>query len=168
MRSLKARDTIRRARRPAAWRPILPAGLVLLAACAASPTTSRVYPGLDPNALHQRTVAAFRASHLEVTANDSATGVITGVGSFDDRNWAECAKPRMLVQDTKGRHRLVDAPEKEREVELQASVSDGPQGATLTLDPAFTLSPGHRMATSPKCETTGALEREILDAVAQP
>jgi hypothetical protein len=173
MRWLSTRNMVRPARRPAARCPILPAaGLVLLGACAASgpphTTTSRAYPGVDQKALYERTVAAFRANDLKVTANDPASGVITGVGSFDDRNWAECSKPRMLVQDSKGRHRLIDVPEKDRRVELQASVSDRPQGPTLTLDPAFTARPANPMATTPKCHTTGALEREILEAVAKP
>ncbi len=171
MRWLKIRNMIRPKLQPAAPRPILStAGLILLGACAASgpPTASRAYPGVDQQVLHDRTLAAFRASDLTVTANDPESGAITGAGSFEGGGWAECPKPRMLVQDTKGRHRFADAPEKEREVEVEASVSDGPQGATLTLDPAFTVRPGHRMATSPKCDTTGALERAILDAVAKP
>jgi hypothetical protein len=173
MRSSNTRYVIRAGWRPASWRPLLPAaGLVLLGACAAfdppATTTSRAYPGVDQQTLYQRTVAAFQASDLKVTGNDPANGVVTGVGSVDGDDWAECSKPRLLVKDGKERHYLIDAEEKDREVELTASITGGPQEATLTLDPAFTATPAHPMATTPDCQTTGALEHEIFEAVAKP
>ena len=173
MRSLNTRYPIRAGQRPAAWRPLLPAaGLVLLGACAAfappATTTTRAYPGIDQKTLYERTVAAFQASDLKVTASDPTKGVVTGVGSVDGDNWAECSKPRLLVMDGKDRHYLIDAEEKDRQVELTASIGGGPQDATLTLDPAFTATPAHPMATTPDCQATGALEHEIFEAVAKP
>lgn len=41
------------------------------------------------------------------------------------------------------------------------------QGAGLALDPTFTVEPSSALATSLECRTTGLLERQILDAVAE-
>jgi hypothetical protein len=147
------------------------AGFALLGACAAlgSPetTTSRAYQGVERQVLYERTVAALRASGLKVTATDPATGVVTADGSFEGRNWAECSEPRLFVEDSENRHYLIAVPDKDRRVALRASVSEGPQGATLTLASTFTAAPASPMATTPTCRTTGALERQIFEAVAR-
>lgn len=172
MRSSSTREMGRPVRRPSALRLIrVAAGLALLGACAAPAppevTTSRAYQGVDRRVLYERTVAALRAIELTITASDPASGRLTAAGSFDGRDWAECSRPRMLVQDSEDRNRLIAVPDKDRRVRLQASVSDGPQGAALSLDPAFTAQPASPMATTPKCHTTGALERRIFEAVAR-
>jgi hypothetical protein len=147
------------------------AAATLLGACAASGppdvTTSRAYQGVDRRALYERTVAALGAMQLKITARDPANGLVTAAGSFDGRNWAECSQPRMLVEDSEDRNRLIAVPDKDRRVQVRASVSDGPQGATLSLTPAFTSKPVSPMATTPECHTTGALERRIFEAVAR-
>jgi hypothetical protein len=145
-------------------------GFALLGACAAfgppETKTSRAYQDVDRQVLYERTGAALRASGLKVTATDPATGVVTAVGSFEGRNWAECSAPRLFVEDSEDRHYLIAVPDKDRRVALQASVSEGPQGATLTLDSTFTAEPSSPMATTPTCRTTGALEGQIFEAVA--
>jgi hypothetical protein len=158
--------------RRVAPRPILPAaGLLLLGACAAlgppGIKSSRTYQDVDPQALYERTVAALWASKLNVTATDPASRAATAVGPFEGRDWAECSESKIFVEDSEDRHHLVAVPDKDRRVELRASVSAGPQGATLTLDPTFTAKPVSRMATTPQCRTTGVLEHEIFDAVAK-
>ena len=152
--------------RPIGW----PASLLLLGACAAlgppEIETSRVYENVGPGELYAQTLQALRASELEVTETDQASGVITAAARFQERNWAECPPPQRLVQDRDDRTRRVAAREDHRRVELTASVQDGPQGATLTLAPAFSAQPVSALATSPGCRPTGALERQILAAVA--
>ena len=147
------------------------AAVTLLGACAApgppDVTVSRTYQGVDRGGLYERTVAALGAMELKITASDPASGRLTAAGGFDGRNWAECSQPRMLVQDSEDRNRLIAVPDKNRRVQVQASVSDGPQGATLSLEPAFTAEPASPMATTPECHTTGALERQIFEAVAR-
>jgi len=118
--------------------------------------------------LYERTVAALRAVDLKVTASDPARRVVTAAGSFEGHDWAECSEPRLFVEDSEDRHHLIAVPEKSRRVQLQASVSTGPPGARLVLDPAFTAEAVSPMATTPKCHTTRALEQEIFEAVAQP
>lgn len=54
----------------------------------------------------------------------------------------------------------------DRRVELTASVQPNAQGASLTLDPTFSLEPASALATTPECRTSGVFERQILDAVA--
>jgi hypothetical protein len=153
------------------WRAIWsPASLLLLGACAAlgppEIETSRVYENVGEGELYQQTLQALRASELEVTETDRASGTITAAGRFDERNWAECLPPQRLVQDRDDRQQLVAAPEDHRRVELTASVQGAPEGATLTLAPAFAAEPVSALATTPGCRTTGALERQILAAVA--
>jgi hypothetical protein len=147
------------------------AALVLVGACALSgpsdPTTSRAYQGIDRQILYERTVAALRASELKVTGTDPANGTVTAAGSFDGRDWAECSRSLVLVQDIEERHSLVAVPDRNRRVELRASIGEGPGGATLTLAPTFTAERVSRSATAPSCRTTGALERQIFEAVAQ-
>jgi len=171
MRSCDTRNMGWPTRRPVALGLILAAaGLALLGACTATGppvATSRAYQGVDPRVLYERTGAALRAAGLKITANDPASGRITAAGSFDGRDWAECSRPRMLVEDSEDRNRLIAVPDKDRRVEVRASVSDGPQGATLWLAPAFTAQPVSPMATTHECHTTGALEREIFEAVAR-
>jgi hypothetical protein len=169
---LNRRNLVGAIRRPLALSLMSSAtGFVLLGACAAfgppAIKTSRAFQGVDRQVLYERTVAALRASDLKVTATDPATGVVTAVGSFDGRNWAECSQSKLFVEDSEDRHHLIAVPDKDRRVKLQASVSAGPQGATLTLDPAFTAEPVSPMATTPECRTTGALERQIFEAVAK-
>jgi hypothetical protein len=153
------------------WRAIWsPASLLLLGACAAlgppEIETSRVYENVGEGELYQQTLQALRASELEVTETDRASGTITAAGRFDERNWAECLPPQRLVEDRDDRQQLVAAPEDHRRVELTASVQGGQQGARLTLAPAFSAEPVSALATTPRCRTTGALEREILAAIA--
>jgi hypothetical protein len=170
MRWLNARSIAASMRRPRLRRTLSAAGFLLMGACAApgpsEVATSRTYPGIDRQALYERTVAALRASDLNVTATDPANGVVRAAGSFEDRNWAECSPARLFVEDSDDRHYLVTVPDKDRRVQLQASVSDRPQGARLTLAPAFTAEPVSPMATTPRCRTSGALERQIFEAVA--
>jgi hypothetical protein len=156
----------------ARWRAIgWPASLLLLGACAAlgPPVieTSRVYENVSEGELYEQTLQALRASELEVTETDRASGTITAAARFEQRNWADCPPPERLVQDRDDRTRRVAAREDYRRVELTASVQDGPQGATLTLAPAFSAVPVSALATTPGCRTTGALERHILAAVAE-
>jgi hypothetical protein len=125
-----------------------------------------VYENVGEGELYQQTLQALRASELEVTETDRASGTITAAGRFDERNWAECLPPQRLVQDRDDRQQLVAAPEDHRRVELTASVQGAPEGATLTLAPAFAAEPVSALATTPGCRTTGALERQILAAVA--
>ena len=87
-------------------------------------------------------------------------------GSFEGRDWAECSEPRLYVEDSEDRQNLITVPDKDRRVALRASVGEGPQGATLTLASTFTAEPASPMATTPTCRTTGALERQIFEAVA--
>jgi hypothetical protein len=147
------------------------AALVLVGACALSgpsdPTTSRAYQGIDRQVLYERTVAALRASELKVTGTDPANGTVTAAGSFDGRDWAECSRSLVLVQDIEERHSLVAVPDRNRRVELRASIGEGPGGATLTLAPIFTAERVSLSATAPRCRTTAALERQIFDAVAK-
>jgi hypothetical protein len=150
---------------------LLFSALLLLGACAGSGpsdlATSRTYQGLERQALYQRTVAAVEASGLTVAGADQATGVITAAGSFDGRGWAECSRALLFVEDSENRHHLVAVPDRNRRVELRASISDAPGGVTLTLEPAFTAEPASQMATTPRCQTTGALERLIFETVAK-
>ena len=156
----------RSARRPWIWSP---AGLVLLGACAAfgppDIETTRTYQDVGPDELYGRTLQALRASELEVTETDRASGTITAAGRFEERNWAECPRQLRLVEDQEERTHLVPAREDYRRVELHASVQGSGQGATLTLDPAFSAEPVSEFATTAECATTGALERQILEAV---
>jgi hypothetical protein len=85
--------------------------------------------------------------------------VVAAGGSFEGQNWAECSPARLFVEDSEDRHHLITVPDKDRRVQLQASLSDGPQGARLTLAPAFTAEPVSPMATTPRWRTNGALER---------
>jgi len=146
------------------------AAATLLGACAAfgppDIETSRSYANLGPEALYQRTLEALRASQLEVTRSDPASGVIGAVGRFEQRGWAECTQPRRIVEDSEDREEVVGARVDYRRVELMASVQGGAEGATLTLDPSFTAEPVSPMATTEECRTTGQLERQILEAVA--
>ena len=89
------------------------------------------------------------------------------MAGFEGRDWAECSKAKLFVEDSENRHHLVAVPDKDRRVALRASVSDRPEGATLTLAPAFTAEPVSSMATTPRCRTTGVLEHQIFDAVAK-
>lgn len=161
------------AARRAPWRAIGPsAGLLLLGACAAlgppDIETSRVYGDVSPDGLYERTFQALQATDLEVTETDRASGTITAVGRFEDRNWAECPQPQRIVENEQDQEQVVAAREDYRRVELTASVQGGEQGARLTLDPAFSAQPLSALATTTECRTTGALERQILDAVAGP
>jgi hypothetical protein len=172
MTRLERRNLAGALRRPLALGRIWPAAAcVLLGACAAfgppAIKTSRVFQGVDRQVLYERTVAALRASDLKVTATDPAKRMVTAVGSFDGRNWAECSQSKLFVEDSEHRHHLIAVPDKDRRVELQASVSEAPEGPTLTLAPAFTAEPVSPMATRPECRTTGALERQIFEAVAK-
>ncbi len=172
MARLKRQNGTAPARRPAGLRLTLSAaGLALLGACAAlgppETTTSRAYQDVERQVLYERTVAALRASGLKVTASDPASGVVTADGGFAGRDWAECSEPRLFVEDSENRHYLVAVPDKNRRVALRAAVGEEPQGTTLTLASTFTAEPGSPMATTPTCRTTGALERQIFEAVAQ-
>jgi hypothetical protein len=171
MMPLKTRATEAAARQSGSWRGLwLQAGLVLLGACAVlgpgDRESSRVYPDVAPDALYDRTLQALQASGLEVTEADRTGGVITAAAQFDQRNWANCPASLMLVDDQGGESQMVDASEDHREVELRASVTDGSQGARLTLDPAFVTEPVSPMASTEGCGTTGVLENRILEAVA--
>lgn len=153
MVQLKARATKGVTRKGAPWlAPGLLAGAVLLGACAgfgpADDQTTRIYQGVASDALYDRTLQALQASGLEITEADRAGGVITAAAQFDQRDWATCPDSLMLVNDQGGEAQMVDAPEDHREVELTASVTDGPQGARLTLDPAFVTEPLSAMATT--------------------
>jgi len=147
-----------------------PASLLLLGACAAlgppEIETSRVYENVGASELYEQTLQALRASELEVTETDRASGTITAAARVEERNWAVCPPPQRLVQDRDDRTRRVAAREDHRRVELTASVQGGQQGARLTLAPAFSAEPVSALATTPRCRTTGALEREILAAIA--
>jgi hypothetical protein len=172
MRRFHSRPVAASKRRLVAWSALLPAaGFGVLGACAAFEppdiTTSHAFQGVGRQALYERTVAALRASGLQIIATDPADGAVTAVGTFEDRDWAECPQPKMFVEDSENRHHLIAVPEKNRRVELQASVSDAPEGARLTLDPTFTAEPVSSSATTPACRTTGALERQIFAAVAK-
>jgi hypothetical protein len=146
------------------------ASLMLLGACAVlGPTdqeTTRTYRDVAPDALYDRTVQALQTSDLEIIEADRASGVITAAGRFDQRGWATCSDSLMLVNDQGGEGQMVEAPEQHREVKLVAAVIDAPEGARLTLEPAFRSEPVGAMATSGQCRTTGRLENEILEAVA--
>lgn len=146
------------------------AGLLLLGACAAlgppDIETSRVYPGVGADALYAQTLQALRASDLEITASDQASGRITAVGSFEDRGWAACHEPLRIVENQQDQSQVVAAREDYRRVELDASVQGGEDGARVTLDPDYQAEPVSALATTPECRTTGVLERQILDAVA--
>jgi hypothetical protein len=152
-------------------RGLPPAALVLLGACAFSgpsdQTTSRAYQGVDRQILYERTVAALKASELKVTGTDPASGTVRAAGSFDGRDWAECSRSLVLVEDIEERHSLVAVPDRNRRVKLRASIGEGPGGATLTLAPIFTAERVSLSATAPRCRTTGALERQIFEAVAK-
>ena len=168
---LKTEATEAAPRQIGSWRGLWPAaGLVLLGGCAAlgppDRETSRVYHDVAPDALYDRTLQAVQASGLEIAETDRAGGVITAAAQFDQRNWARCPNSLMLVNDQGGETQMVDAPEDHREVELTASVTDLPQGARVTLDPAFVTEPVSPMATTEECGTTGVLESRILEAVA--
>jgi hypothetical protein len=157
---------------PEASPPILLlSALVLLGACAGSGpselATSRTYQGLERQVVYERTVAALKASAVTITGTDQATGVITAAGSFDRRDWAECSRSLVLVEDSEERHNLAAVPHRNRRVEVRASIGEGPGGATLTLVPAFTAERVSLSATTPRCRTTGALERQIFEAVAK-
>ncbi|MGH6897623.1 MAG: hypothetical protein ACREJ5_13935 [Geminicoccaceae bacterium] len=144
------------ARRPVGWC----AAALLLAGCVlGSPDleTSREYSGATPAGLYQRTLETLRASDLEVTGTDD--GVITATGRFENRGWATCQRSLRIVRDSENRASTVRAPEDHREVELEASVSDTPRGAALTLDPAFSVEPESEFAAAGECRTTGTLER---------
>ena len=147
------------------------AALLLLGACAAlgppDIETSRVYAGVEPDELYGRTLQALQTSQLQVTETDRASGEITAVGRFAARDWAECPQPKRIVENRQDQQRVVGAREDSRRVELRASVQAEGQGAELTLDPAFSAEPVSAMATSPECGTTGVLERQILEAVAE-
>ena len=114
-----------------------------------------------------RTLQTLQASGLEVTETDPTRGVISAAGETDREVWAECPQPRKLVQDSEVQQHLVGIPEDYRRVELTASVSAAPEGARLTLDPAFFAEPVSALATAEECRTTGVLERPILEAVSQ-
>jgi hypothetical protein len=151
---------------------VLPAAaLVLLGACGLSDpsdqTTSRSYPGIEGQVLYERTLAALRASELKVIGTDPAKRTVTAAGSFDRREWADCSRSLVLVEDIEERHSLVAVPDRNRRVELRASIGEGPGGATLTLAPIFTAERVSLSATSPSCRTTGALERQIFEWVAK-
>jgi hypothetical protein len=153
------------------WRAIGPSACVLLlGACAAlgppDIATSRVYQGLGADALYAQTLQALRASELEITGSDRASGRITAVGSFEDRGWAACDGPLRIVENQQDQEQVVEAREDYRRVELTASVEGAGQGARLTLDPDYRAEPVSALATEPECRTTGVLERQILDAVA--
>ena len=160
------------ARSRAAWPGLgLQAGVVLLGACAtfnpSESKTSRVYPDVTSEALYDRTLQALRASHLEITTADPASGAITATAQFDRRNWATCPDSLMLVKDQSDDMNIVAAAEDHREVELTAAVTPGPEGgATLTVDPAFVTEPVSAMATTEECASTGVLERQIYQTVA--
>lgn len=142
----------------------------LLGACATAPGdsgTSRAYD-MESERLYDRTLRALQASGLEVAETDRRRGVILAVGRFDERGWTECPSSLRLVQDQEERQHMVEAAEAYREVELRASVADGPEGARLTLEPTFVTEPASPLASTEACTTTGALERQIFDAVAAP
>ena len=128
--------------------------------------TSRVYPGATPERLYTQTLQALKGSDLQVTETDRASGKIVAIGRFDARNWAQCGEPLRLYHDQGGSNQIVEGVEHYRLVELSASITDGANGATLVLDPAFVAEPVTATATTPECRTTGVLERQILDAAA--
>ena len=151
--------------------------LPLLAACATSPPSapaatyqvesSRVYEGANREAVFERTLAAIEAAGLRVAEADRTRGVIAAeLAGFQDRGWAECPRRFVYPRDDTDRARL--ATPLERSLQLTASVSGAPAGAAVNLDTTVVERQRNsftNLTFSERCRSTGALERQILQAV---
>lgn len=156
-------------------RPDLIALLVLaaLAGCAPAarpparpPEISHTLPQPPATAV-EAALPVLEARGIEVVSADPATGIVRGRASdLGDTSWAQC--PSVRIQDTDGK-RLRIAEPGALDLDLRLTFTPAGDGSALVVRPDFerTYLDSFRFSEfQRRCPSTGALEREIANALA--
>jgi hypothetical protein len=151
--------------------PILLAAL-LLAACQTTYQVerSRTYAE-DRQVVWDRLLAFLERNRIEVVAADSASGRVAAQrNNFEDLGWADCER-RRVYEESAGGQRMGWALRVDRDLDLQAEVSEAAGATRVTVDARVTEKQddpdSFEFFTQP-CRSKGVLEGALLDALGTP
>ena len=147
-----------------------PAALLLLAACATTPTappvpaTRTVAAPVDQ--VRQKVVTAIR--DLGLTPETTPTGIEATARGSASPDWADCRRVLISYNQDEGPPRSSWQSPQARQARIAVSVTPEGQGTRVSVSPQFSATyrdPYRNWPVERGCASTGALESRLLNAV---
>jgi hypothetical protein len=148
------------------------AGLMLLGlvGCAATPASppveSQRQHDVAPGVAKARIVQQLVGLGFKVTGTDQ----VVGESPAADASWAECGNVLVQSSGTSSSSQRQFARPEARTAHIVASITPRGEGSTVAVTTNFAARYTNRYRNLPfsrPCESTGALERSVLDAAGQ-
>lgn len=147
-------------------------GVATLVACVQQPRPPVQRPEIahqlpePPAEVIQKAGSVLESRGIEIVSSDAAAGKVRGRASnLGDSPWAQC--PSARIQDTDG-NRIRIAEPQDMNLDLELDVAAAGDGSSLIIRPVFERSylDSFRFTTfTRRCQSTGALERDLVAAL---